>query len=214
MGKTKNARIVGGIISSTAKQLSVYLELDPDLAKPVGERFLRLSKAQLNFIEFKITHDLLQNPDTDMIRRLMRDMRVADLPFDFDVTLVTSDDALTHHGRTSWTREMLFLPLGAFAADSIASIYLDIHNVMCYALTEERWEYLLRHMFLLPQHIHGNEDTHANHLGLAMYYLFDSDEEDTNSSIRFEIRRLFQVDLHTQNIVRLGHLNIYINRSR
>ena len=118
----------------------------------------------------------------------MRDMRLVALPFDFDLTFITSDDALTHHGKTSWTRELLILPIGAFSEDSIASTYLDICNLMQYALTAEKWDYLLQHMFLLPQHIHGNEDTHANHLGLAMYFLFDANEEALNSSVRFEIR--------------------------
>ncbi len=55
----------------------------------------------------------------------MKDVRIANLSIPFDLPLVTSDEALNHHGETSWTRDMLFLPRGAYAEESITALFLD-----------------------------------------------------------------------------------------
>jgi hypothetical protein len=156
-------------------------------------------------LEDAVKHDV----GTSALRRVDKFLRIAMVPFEYDPSLLTCDDAFKAHGASHWKQVMLFLPLGPYAEVAIPTVYLHLLYFLKASLSEDIWNYLQRHSLFLPQHIHGNDNQQANHLGLALYFYHEDGEELEGTRAKELLQRLFGLDTRSHHITRLGHLTIH-----
>jgi hypothetical protein len=97
-GTPKNAKAAGGIISSSSEQMSLLLPLDSQNLPLVAECSLCSPTASVIFLECRFTHVVAQVVETGAFRRLDKNIRMTTVPFSFDPSLLTCDDALKSHG--------------------------------------------------------------------------------------------------------------------
>ena len=114
-GSTKNAKAIGGVINSSTDQMSLLLALEQHKRPLVAERCLCTPTASVTFLECTFTHAVRQDVETAALSRVDKHLRMAMVPFQFEPSLLTCEDALKAHGASHRTQEVLFLPIGPFA---------------------------------------------------------------------------------------------------